>query len=121
LRRGCKSSALATTASTVLFFGARLFSVVLLTIKPFVDLRHDASPLLKPRFALLVTACIGTFSAHVVRLVLRAAGQSEFYARLSEFLPIAPLQGEGTGSGGLLMLGTALGALLVTKLHFCCA
>jgi hypothetical protein len=101
-----------------MFYGARLFSVVLLIVSLVLSYATVRLLNFKPAFALLATACIGAFPlTSFVASYVQPDNLSFTLVSLSFYLSLRA-KVKGLTVGGLLMLGTALGALLVTKVHF---
>jgi hypothetical protein len=101
-----------------MFFGARLFSVVLLSIS--LCLIYATVRLLghKPAFALLVTALIGTFPLTSFVASYVQPDNLSFTLVSAAFYLSLRAKTNGLTIGGLLLLGAAMGGLLVTKVHF---
>ncbi len=100
------------------FFGARLFSVVLLAAS--LLLSHGTVRLLgcRPGFSLLITACIGSFPlTSFLSSYVQPDNLAFTLVSLCFYLTLRARRRE-CSSGPLALLGLALGALLVTKTHF---
>lgn len=103
---------------TAMFFGARLFSVALLIASLFLTYGTTRLLRFKPAFALLVTACIGTFPlTSFVASYVQPDNLSFMLVSLIFYLSLRA-KANGLRMGGLLLLGIALGVLLVTKVHY---
>jgi hypothetical protein len=100
------------------FFGARVFSVLLLCAS--LVLSYGTARLLnfRPGFCLLATACLGTFPlTSFVASYVQPDNLSFTLVSLCFYLALRARR--GPCDGRLLgLLGLALGALLATKLHF---
>jgi 4-amino-4-deoxy-L-arabinose transferase-like glycosyltransferase len=102
---------------TVLFFGARLLSVLLLVCSLLLTYATARALRLRPALALLITAVIGffpltTFMSSYVQpdnLAFTLVSLCFWLALRARRRPTPP---------ALALLGAALGALLVTKVHF---
>jgi hypothetical protein len=100
------------------FFGARVFSVLLLCTS--LLLSYGTARLLnfRPGFCLLVTACLGTFPlTSFVASYVQPDNLSFTLVSLCFYLALRARR-DSCGGRSLGLLGLALGGLLVTKLHF---
>ncbi len=110
--RCCKEGVVA------MFFGARLFSVVLLAISLVLTYATTRMLHFKPWFALLVTACIGAFPlTSFVSSYVQPDNLSFTMVSLSFYLALRA-RARGLNAFSVVFLGVALGGLLVTKIHF---
>lgn len=100
------------------FFGARVLSVVLLVVSLLCVHGTLRRLWFRPRFALLVTACIGLFPmTSFVAYAVQMDNLSFTLVSLGFYLAIRVRQAPD-GWRLLACLGLALGGLLVTKPHF---
>lgn len=100
------------------FFGARLLSVVLLVIT--LSLIYATTRLLhyRPAFGVLITACIGLFPlTSFISSYVQPDNLSFTLVTLSYYLALRA-RNKRLSAASVFYLGTALGALLVTKIHF---
>lgn len=101
------------------FFGARLLSVVLLLFSLLLVHGTLRGLRFKPWFALLMTACIGLFP--MTTFVASAVQMDNLSFTLVSLCFYLAIRVREAPANQILLagLGLALGALLITKVHFC--